>query len=653
MPKVPTGLAAALLAGLVLVPGRADDTPNQQLLKTDLLVVTAHPDDETGMAAAMARYADAGRVVALVACTRGEGGGNGTGKESGPSLGAVREAELRQCLATLGTKHLYFLDKTDFAYTESVRATFAKWDHDDALKRLIRLVRLLRPDVVCTMDPGPSGGQHGHHQAAGRLATEAFDAAADPARFPELLRDEGLAPWRVRKLYWSAWGDGATVRIPTGEPSKTLAPGKTHAEIARAAARFHRSQGFDKFFTAAPAKDPMPARPAGFVLVKSRVPVNPLAETDLFGDLGGADFDAAEAAKDVLATSLAPKAAAGLTVRLKGRENVEDYRAWLAANGLSRLIGRLPARATAVAGGTDNAVSVEVKNHPGGADAGRLTLEVAAPLSVGGKWSALRNRKTKELFGADFRVSVPPNTPVGSYDMTVRLGDVTDTGKIEVVPALTVAALKGPLSVDADPAKWEAAGVKPVPIPHTNVVQGRVSGPAECSGRFFVGRDAAGLQVLVDVTDDAVCRNIAPDDIKAHWRSTSVELCIDPKPRSENTFTAFKLGVFPQDTAGKVRAARDADANPGELGRIGSKIRIASRLTPTGYAVEAHVPWAEAGFADGPPQPGTTIGFNVILYHAGKTDARVGEDVGKARLAWSFWPGVPGRPEVWGAAVLP
>src|SRR5260370_23471067 len=84
------------------------DTPNQEMLKTDLLVVTAHPDDESMMGATMARYADQDKVVALVTCTHGEGGGNGTGKESGAALGAVREVELRKCLAILGVRHLYF-----------------------------------------------------------------------------------------------------------------------------------------------------------------------------------------------------------------------------------------------------------------------------------------------------------------------------------------------------------------------------------------------------------------------------------------------------------------------------------------------------------------------------------------------------------------
>src|SRR5204862_7748811 len=132
----------------------------------------------------------------------------------------------------------------------------------------------------------------------------------------------------------------------------------------------------------------------------------------------------------------------------------------------------------------------------------------------------------------------------------------------------------------------------------------------------------------VYVTDDTVARTIGPDDIKAHWRSTSVDLCVDPRPRSENTFTAFKLGIFPQDTTGRVRAARDADAHPGELGQIRSRIRLASKLTPRGYVVEARLPWDELSAIPGKPlRPGRALGFNVIHYHAGKQEARGGEDI--------------------------
>jgi len=182
------------------------------LLTTDLMAVYAHPDDETGAAAALAHYAlGQGKVVATVYCTRGEGGGNMVGTQWGPALGVLREAELRRCLDHLGVRYCYFLDRQDFFYTESVAATLEKWGKEQTLERLVRVVRALRPEVIVTMNPAPAPGQHGHHQAAAVLATEAFDAAADPARFPEQLKKEGLHVWQARKLYFGGgdWIAGA------------------------------------------------------------------------------------------------------------------------------------------------------------------------------------------------------------------------------------------------------------------------------------------------------------------------------------------------------------------------------------------------------------------------------------------------------------
>src|ERR1051326_7452710 len=99
-----------------------------ELLKTDIMGVFAHPDDETGMGATLCYYA-LGRtnVVATVYCTRGEGGGNMVGTQAGPALAILREAELRQSLSELGIGYCYFLDQLDWAYTESLAATLRKW----------------------------------------------------------------------------------------------------------------------------------------------------------------------------------------------------------------------------------------------------------------------------------------------------------------------------------------------------------------------------------------------------------------------------------------------------------------------------------------------------------------------------------------------
>jgi len=80
----------ALLSPALAAPLTTD---NQKLMKVDLMVVTAHPDDEGMCAATLARLSlDDGKSVALVTATRGESGGNSTGKEYGHSLGVVREA---------------------------------------------------------------------------------------------------------------------------------------------------------------------------------------------------------------------------------------------------------------------------------------------------------------------------------------------------------------------------------------------------------------------------------------------------------------------------------------------------------------------------------------------------------------------------------
>src|SRR5580765_7561909 len=76
-----------------------------------ILLVFAHPDDESFVAAGLSRrYADAGAEIALVTATRGEAGSRGdpplcTVEE----LPAVRESELRAAAAILGIADVQML----------------------------------------------------------------------------------------------------------------------------------------------------------------------------------------------------------------------------------------------------------------------------------------------------------------------------------------------------------------------------------------------------------------------------------------------------------------------------------------------------------------------------------------------------------------
>ena len=105
------------------------------------------------------------------------------GTQSGRALGVLREAELRDCLDILGVRYCYFLDRLDFFYTESLAATLERWNKESTLKDLVRLIRALRPEILVTMNPWPRPGQHGHHQAAGRVGHRSLRRGRGPRSF--------------------------------------------------------------------------------------------------------------------------------------------------------------------------------------------------------------------------------------------------------------------------------------------------------------------------------------------------------------------------------------------------------------------------------------------------------------------------------------
>jgi LmbE family N-acetylglucosaminyl deacetylase len=179
--------------------------------KVDILVVVAHPDDEGAATPYLARAIDEGKRVAVAYGTRGSSGENQAGAEQAAALGDIREIEARQADAVLGIDKVWFLGGEDTA-SQDVLQSLANWDHGKTLENLVRIVRLTRPEVILTFLPGTFIGEdHGDHQAAGVLATEAFDMAGDPTAFPEQVSAplrrlepylENLRPWQTKKIYY-------------------------------------------------------------------------------------------------------------------------------------------------------------------------------------------------------------------------------------------------------------------------------------------------------------------------------------------------------------------------------------------------------------------------------------------------------------------
>src|SRR5215831_5982961 len=153
-----------------------------------LLHTTAHPDDENNGLLVMLNRGQ-GYRTALATATRGNGGQNEIGPEIFEALGVLRTEELGAIHRFDGAEQ-YFTRAVDFGYSFSVDETFEKWGRDEILGDYVRLIRTIRPDVITGLTPsGNNGGQH--HNASAVITHDAYKLAADPAKYPDQLR-EGL-----------------------------------------------------------------------------------------------------------------------------------------------------------------------------------------------------------------------------------------------------------------------------------------------------------------------------------------------------------------------------------------------------------------------------------------------------------------------------
>ncbi len=102
--------------------------------KINVMGEWAHPDDDTSIIGPCGvwhqRY---GVKCGVIQITRGEGGGNATGPETGTALGLRRENEDRVAHDRSGTVDMFYVDKVDFFYNQSAPLTEQLWDHDDTL----------------------------------------------------------------------------------------------------------------------------------------------------------------------------------------------------------------------------------------------------------------------------------------------------------------------------------------------------------------------------------------------------------------------------------------------------------------------------------------------------------------------------------------
>lgn len=176
-------------------------------VRTDalVLVVASHPDDRYVLPAVWLRYRHGVRIAVLLA-TRGGGGQNLSGPQTGDSLERIRTLEAEAGCSRFDGE-VWYLNRPDAGFRRSAAETFAEWGREGTLLDLARLLRRIRPDCVVTTHHAEES--HGHDLALVDILPAAIELAAADTNIAD------LPPHRVRSLYFGAGSllDQNTLRV--------------------------------------------------------------------------------------------------------------------------------------------------------------------------------------------------------------------------------------------------------------------------------------------------------------------------------------------------------------------------------------------------------------------------------------------------------
>ena len=166
--------------------------------QAQVMVVTPHPDDaEFGVAGTVARWTGEGKDVIYVVCTNGDKGTSDTNMKP-DELARIREQEQLAAAKLLGVREVIFLRYPDQTLE----------DTPEFRKKIVRLIRMYKPETVVTAAPFRRYIWHRDHRITSRVTLDAvFPYARDFLAYPDLL-EQGFQPHKVKEvLLWGAEDD--------------------------------------------------------------------------------------------------------------------------------------------------------------------------------------------------------------------------------------------------------------------------------------------------------------------------------------------------------------------------------------------------------------------------------------------------------------
>ena len=218
-------------------------TPGQRLL-----VVVAHPDDETfGCGSLIADAAAHGVHVTVCCATHGEAGEVAPGCDlGGRALGDVRVEELLAAAATLGASDTIVLDFGDSGMGGPVAAdTLVGAPLERVVDAVATVIAQVDPDVVVTLD-ATGGDGHRDHARIGEATTIAFQRHGRGSLYYWTVPRSVLLRWLRRTAEVNPGSghlelDESTLGRPDDEIT-TIVDVSAHIDVRRRAIALHASQ---------------------------------------------------------------------------------------------------------------------------------------------------------------------------------------------------------------------------------------------------------------------------------------------------------------------------------------------------------------------------------------------------------------------------
>lgn len=170
----------------------------ENLTEKTILVFTPHPDDETfSMGGTLALLARQGNTIHIVIYTNDNKGSLDLEMTS-ERLARIRRTEEEKSCKILGipSDNIHWLgyEDGDLEYADPFTLR----------GRVARLIKMYRPDVIFSPDPGSKWNQwhKTDHRMAANITTDAFIAAEWHLYYPQHLLDEDLQPFSVVDVYY-------------------------------------------------------------------------------------------------------------------------------------------------------------------------------------------------------------------------------------------------------------------------------------------------------------------------------------------------------------------------------------------------------------------------------------------------------------------